>query len=162
MLQSLRWHRRANNEEAEIAHWPGQFDQAKVVRRQFLIACGDRATLFEPTETLFDGTPPAIGDLIVGSWVSALPLAGPTTWGNDELDASVSQPVSNTLDIIPTIGCQAVRPSPPTGPCVRDIRLRDQGFKLGRFKRLPWNDACVKRSTTTIADHMQLVMKPLW
>ena len=43
-------------QEAKIAFDERQLDQREIVERQFLVACRDGATLFQPAHTLLDGT----------------------------------------------------------------------------------------------------------
>src|SRR4051812_13669142 len=59
-------------QEAKIAFDKRQLDQPEIVERQFLVACRNGTTLFQPAHALLNGTASAILLTVIRYWATTL------------------------------------------------------------------------------------------
>src|SRR3954470_7426249 len=72
-------------QEAKIPFDERQLDQPEIVERQFLVACRDRATFFQPPYTLLDAAASAILFTVIADWAPTLAFSLALFRRNDRL-----------------------------------------------------------------------------
>lgn len=118
---------------------------------ELFISGGDRAALFEPADATFDDTAPAIANYIVGDWTPSLAPSARAFGRDHRTDATLSQPLSDTLGVIGPVATKMVRASTRTAPPTPDTHTIDDGLELGRLVRLSREQRGGERQATAIS-----------
>src|SRR5262245_49183226 len=141
-------------QEAQIAFDKRQLDQPEVVERQFLVACRNGTTLFQPAHALLDGTAPAILLTVIRHWTATFALPSAPFGRNDRRNPTRPQEVADAHRVISAVGCQATWAPPSPSACAGDGHLLQYRFDLGRFVSLPRRETGIERDAVAVTEQM--------